>query len=220
MSDFRDALKPRHKKGRPRLDPDAVLTEAERAARYRTKHRDKINSKRRRLTKQKRRAPNGQGAEWYTPARYLEPVRAVLGSIDCDPASSETAQATVGAGCYYTADNDGLSKPWIGTVFLNPPYDLGRVTQFVDKLIAEYGAGRTTAAIVLVNAQTSAEWFSRLLSVAAAVCYPDHRIRFLDAEGRPGSPKVGQAFLYFGPVPERFHAVFAPLGHVTGTRLP
>jgi hypothetical protein len=48
--DFRDAPdaeKARHKKGRPRLDPAAPLTPAERAACYRAKHRDKINRTRR-----------------------------------------------------------------------------------------------------------------------------------------------------------------------------
>jgi hypothetical protein len=114
----------------------------------------------------------------------------------------------------------GSRSRGFGTVFLNPPYDLGLVTQFADKLIAEYVAGRTTAAIVLVNAQTNAVWFRRLFGVAAAVCYPDHRIGFLDANGKRHSrTRVGQAFLYFGPDPARFHAVFSPLGHVTGTRM-
>jgi hypothetical protein len=85
----------------------------------------------------------------------------------------------------------------------------------------EISAGRITAAIVLVNAQTSADWFDLLFRVAVAICWPRRRIYFLDAAGRAvGCPPTGQAFLYFGPTPERFHTVFSPLGHVTGTRMP
>jgi hypothetical protein len=147
-------------------------------------------------------------------------VREVFGgSIDCDPATSETAQRSVNATRYYTAAADSLKHPWSGNVWLNPPYDRELVVRFVAKLLAEIDAGRCAAAIVLVNAQVSADWFQRLFAAADAVCYPNRRIRFLDAAGNPGSPKVGQRFLYFGPDPARFQAVFSPLGHVTGTKL-
>jgi hypothetical protein len=40
--------------------------------------------------------------EWYTPPEYLDRVRAMLGDIDLDPASSEIAQETVKAKHYFT----------------------------------------------------------------------------------------------------------------------
>jgi hypothetical protein len=43
--------------------------------------------------------------EWYTPANYIEASRMVMGSIDLDPASSETANRTVCATAYYTKVN-------------------------------------------------------------------------------------------------------------------
>ena len=52
--DFRDATDGpicRHKKGRPRIDPAATLTPAKRAARYRAKHRKRINRTRRQRRK-------------------------------------------------------------------------------------------------------------------------------------------------------------------------
>jgi len=52
--DFRDAKNGqirRHEKGRPRIDPAAPLTAAERAARYRQHHRSTINRKRRQRRK-------------------------------------------------------------------------------------------------------------------------------------------------------------------------
>src|SRR5262245_6844094 len=63
--------------------------------------------------------------EWYTPPAYLEAARLVLGGIDLDPASSDVAQRRVRAGRYFTKKDDGLSRPWRGRVWLNPPYASG-----------------------------------------------------------------------------------------------
>jgi hypothetical protein len=60
--------------------------------------------------------------EWYTPAKYIETARRVLGQIDLDPASSEMAQRTVRADRYFSERDDGLSQQWQGRVWLNPPY--------------------------------------------------------------------------------------------------
>lgn len=59
--------------------------------------------------------------EHYTRAEYVEPARHVLGAIDLDPASSARANETVKAATYYTKEDDGLSLPWFGRVFVNPP---------------------------------------------------------------------------------------------------
>lgn len=63
--------------------------------------------------------------EHYTPKEIVEASREVLGCIDLDPASSELAQRTVKAKCWYGKDSphgwDGLRHQWYGNVFLNPP---------------------------------------------------------------------------------------------------
>jgi hypothetical protein len=48
-------------------------------------------------------------AEWFTPACYIEAVRAVLGTIDLDPASCEEANRIVGATRYHTQESEGSS---------------------------------------------------------------------------------------------------------------
>lgn len=59
----------------------------------------------------------------YTPVEYVESARRVLIVIDLDPASSAEANEIVRAQTFYTVEDDGLSLPWFGRVFLNPPGD-------------------------------------------------------------------------------------------------
>src|SRR5260221_7395603 len=71
--------------------------------------------------------------EWFTPSRYIEAARLVMGSIDLDPASCSEANQTVKAKRYYSIDDNGLEQPWYGNIWLNPPY--GRSANYVDSNI-------------------------------------------------------------------------------------
>jgi phage N-6-adenine-methyltransferase len=151
--------------------------------------------------------------EWYTPPEYIEAARDVMGSIDLDPASCETAQANVKAKRFYTIDDDGLANKWTGNVWLNPPYSKESIGQFAAKLVAE--SGRIQQAIVLVNNATDTAWFHELASVASAVCFLRGRVKFLDQTGRPANtPVQGQAVLYVGPNVEHFRSRFSTFGLV------
>jgi ParB family chromosome partitioning protein len=160
------------------------------------------------------RGTEGTGEfERYTPARYAEAVREVLGQIDLDPASSDTAQRTVRAECFYTERDNGLVEPWLGQVFLNAPYHRELLPHFVDKLVAEIAAGHTTQAILLTNNCTDTDWFDVALRACSSVCFTHGRIRFIEATGvEMGTPTQGQAFLYFGTQPDRFEQVFHHIG--------
>lgn len=60
--------------------------------------------------------------EWYTPSWLTSLCSELMGGIDLDPASCEVANRTVGATCYYTKEDDGLSRDWFGNVFMNHPF--------------------------------------------------------------------------------------------------
>ena len=98
----------------------------------------------------------------------------MLGRIDVDPASNAVAQRVVQATTWFNKKKDGLSQEWHGTVFLNPPYSAALVEKFTAKLVEELDAGRTTAAILLVDSSTSARWFQALLE-RFPVCFVEKR---------------------------------------------
>jgi phage N-6-adenine-methyltransferase len=151
--------------------------------------------------------------EWYTPRDYIEAAREVLGHIDLDPATSDIAQAIVQAEEYFTAETDGLDKPWKGRVWLNPPYSVDLVGRFVAKLCEHHAAKDVPQALLLVNNATDTKWFQDAASECRAICFPSGRIRFLDEEGNAsGAPLQGQAILYFGENVGAFEKGFSGFG--------
>ena len=157
-------------------------------------------------------AHNSGNNEWYTPVEYIQAARRVMGYIDLDPASSEAANEVVDAAAYYTAEDDGLSLPWVGKVWMNPPYAKTLVEQFADKMAHHAGNGDVTEAIVLVNNATETAWFRKLISVASAVVFPASRIRFWQPNSEPGAPLQGQACIYIGHAPDLFLSEFTTFG--------
>jgi len=151
--------------------------------------------------------------EWYTPSKYIESARAVMGSIDLDPASCELAQETVRAGQYFTIEDNGLAKEWHGNVWLNPPYSKESIGLFAEKLVEE--SANFNQAIVLVNNATDTNWFHQIGKVASAMCFVRGRIKFNDKSGKPAnSPVQGQAFIYIGGEVEKFSQVFSEFGFI------
>lgn len=152
--------------------------------------------------------------EWYTPAEHIALARTVLGSFDLDPASSEVAQRTVQADHFFTEEDDGLSLDWYGNVWLNPPYAQPAISQFAEKMAAEWKLGNVTGAIVLTHNYTDTAWFQGLARAAQAICFTRGRVRFVSPEGTLASPTQGQAFFYFGHDVARFREVFSDVGFV------
>jgi ParB family chromosome partitioning protein len=142
---------------------------------------------------------SSKSVEWYTPSRYIEAARWVMGGIELDPASCANANKIVRAQKYFNQQINGLVQPWHGRVWLNMPY------------------GNIEQAIVLVNAVPDRQWFQGLWNYP--ICFTDHRIRFLDRYGdEQKSPTHGNAFVYFCNRADfqlrRFREGFTQFGHV------
>jgi phage N-6-adenine-methyltransferase len=151
--------------------------------------------------------------EWYTPAEYAEMARAVMGSIDLDPASCDEANEVIKADAYYTKDDDGLSKDWHGNVWCNPPYSRDLMPAFVEKLKNSFASGQVRQAILVSHNNTDTAWFHSLASVASAICFPKKRIRFYRGDDI-AAPTNGQAFFYLGAQTEAFKDAFCGVGFV------
>ena len=159
-------------------------------------------------------ANNSGNNEWYTPAKYIDLAREVMGGIDCDPATSEIANQTVKAKTIFTAEDDGLAQTWRGRVWMNPPYAQPLMSDFAEAVSAKFESGEIEQACILVNNATETQWFQRMVSVANAVCFPKSRIKFLDPQGKPGAPLQGQVIIYMGDNIELFVAAFKLEGAV------
>lgn len=111
---------------------------------------------------------------WLTPPSLLQQ----LGPFDLDPCTPpvmpwETASKR------YTKDDDGLTKPWSGYVWLNPPFS--NVRPWIERL-AEHDNG-----IALVPASTGCRyWQETIFKRSAAWLFVAKRIRFMTATGESG----------------------------------
>lgn len=153
--------------------------------------------------------------EWYTPERFVDAARSAMGGIDLDPATCETAQANIKAKKIYTIEDDGLEKPWVGRVWLNPPYSKDLCSRFIEKLRAEMLNGNCLQACVLVNNATETQWGQVLLGISSAVCFPSGRIQFLSKDGKKAnSPLQGQMICYIGKNAWSFAEAFEHIGVV------
>ena len=146
--------------------------------------------------------------EWYTPQKYIDMAREVMGGIDLDPASNDFANKTVNATTYYTKEDDGLSKEWKGRIWLNPPYS-SIISKFIDKICAS-----NIEAIVLTNNSTDTKWFQQAAINCDAICFTHGRINFYNNEQKKSSPTNGQSFFYFGNNKTRFSNIFKDAGFI------
>lgn len=161
--------------------------------------------------------PGYDGDSWSTPDEHIEAAIEVMGRIDLDPATNPTAQARIQALRFYTKADDGLTKPWSGRVWLNPPYSRGLVTAFVEKLLRSYESGDVSQAILLVNNCTDTLWCQDLLARFPA-CFTLGRVAFLYEDEPRVNTRQGQVLFYLGAHRDRFAEVFRAFGVIVEAR--
>ena len=128
--------------------------------------------------------------DWYTPQWIIDR----LGPFDTDPcAPPKDVRPFDIAPISWTKDDDGLSREWRGTVWLNPPYSRVLLRQFCERM-AQHGDGIA----LLVNRQDNLLWQEVIFPTAASMIFMRHRVRFLRPDGTTGSPFFGSCLVAWG----------------------
>ena len=117
---------------------------------------------------------------WATPWPLLRELETRYGAFDLDPCCEpHTAKAPA----FYTVDDDGLSKPWFGRVFINPPFSSPR--PWCDRAAEAVKTGEAEMVVMLLPCATDTAWFHEVVWPNATLHFLRGRVRFLDGVGRP-----------------------------------
>ncbi len=134
----------------------------------------------------------GATDDWYTPPEIFDALGLRFNLDPCSPGNGHW----VPAGKVYTQNDDGLSKPWFGLVFMNPPF--GKRNGHVPWLrkFFDHGDG-----IALVRAYTSSAWWHDHMHRAEIILFPRGKTKFIRPDGSVGrSPGHGVALAACGHV--------------------
>ena len=109
--------------------------------------------------------------DWYTPKYIID----ALGPFDTDP-YSPLARPFDTARIHYTEQDNGLCQPWIGSVWLNPPYN--NIKPWM-KAMARHRNG-----IALVYNRLGRKWFDTWVMPYATGLRFVGTISFLTPDGK------------------------------------
>lgn len=116
----------------------------------------------------------------WTPPEVFDSIERAVGPFDLDPCGE--AGSPVRAATIYTEADDGLSLPWMGKVYCNPPYS--GAAAFLQRAYTMWSAGACAAVVLLLPVQTHLAIFHDLVVGHADVLFLRDRVRFIGPEGR------------------------------------
>ena len=130
-----------------------------------------------------------KSVEWYTPKWVFDELGTIF---DLDPSSPHDYETFVPAKTKYTIFDNGLTKPWFGRVWLNPPYSGGEMIQWINRLI-DHNDG-----ITLVFCRTDARWCQAAMKNCSSMLFVAGRINFVaGTENKSKNSGCGAASVFF-----------------------
>jgi phage N-6-adenine-methyltransferase len=119
--------------------------------------------------------------DWETPQAFFDIVDREFG-FTLDAAASE---CNAKAPQFYTEADDGLSRPWTGVVWCNPPYGRG-IDQWIKKGYESAQAGALV--VMLIPARTDTTYWHTYVMRAAEIRLLRGRLVFGSGEARANAP--------------------------------
>jgi phage N-6-adenine-methyltransferase len=124
---------------------------------------------------------------WETPQPFFDVWNAKF-RFDWDVcATDENAKCAH----YYTKENDGLSKRWVGTVWMNPPYGK-EIIKWMKKAYESARDGDATV-VCLIPARTDTAWWHDY-AMKGEITFIRGRLKFGNAENSAPFPSAVVVF--------------------------
>lgn len=123
--------------------------------------------------------PMSRRGGWETPQLLFEELDREFGFTLDAAASPHNAKCPT----YFTEQDDGLTQPWIGRVWLNPPY--GRqIGRWVEKC---YASVMAEVVVALLPVSTGSQWWQDSVMRADEIRLIRGRLHF-ELDGKPLGP--------------------------------
>lgn len=143
-----------------------------------------------------------------TPDNIMAAVYSTLGDrFELDPCADP--HFLLSCDRYYTIADDALAHNWVAkSLFMNPPFS--KVKPFVNRLIAEFCAGRVKEAIALTKNDSRTAWWWHCMRTCSAYCIVEGYVTF---KGQPASAGFPIILWHWSAYPTKFCHFFGALGH-------
>lgn len=113
--------------------------------------------------------------EWETPQWLFDELNREF-NFNLDVCASENNHKCLN---YFTKDDDALTKNWVGTCYMNPPYS--KVGVWIDKACNEAIKHNNTI-VCLILAKTNTNWWHDFCMYASEIRLIQGRIKFEGAK--------------------------------------
>lgn len=131
---------------------------------------------------------NAASTDWYTPSGLFQ---ALVCWFDMDTCGPKGGVPWLPANKTLSIEDNGLTSPWEGFVWCNPPY--GKETPLWLSKMKDHNNG-----IALVFARTDTKWFHDYVKTASCIVFLEGRIKFVDAFGKTGGSGAGNGSMLVG----------------------
>lgn len=124
--------------------------------------------------------------DWETPQDFFDKLNKEF-HFNLDPCADKNNHK---CDCYFTKEDDGLSKDWSGhTVFCNPPYGAKSTAEWIKKC-ADESRNPNTKVVMLIPARTDTKAFHEYIYHKAEVRFIRGRLKFGGAKNSAPFPSM------------------------------